>query len=777
MPASTPGMGELARHGRGNLPAEAASFVGRRAELSEATRLLRSARLLTLTGPGGVGKSRMARTIGAEVRRAFPDGVWLVELADMTEGELIPSAIGSALGRFHTSTAPALDLAEYLRGRRLLLIVDNCEHLVEPVAALLNDLLAAAPTLRILTTSRQVLGVEGELVLAVPPLSMPTVDRPTAAGSDAVALFGERAAAALPGFAVEDTNRELVIRICQRLDGIALAIELAAARLRAFSLEDILARLDDSPHSLTSTLRTTPERHRTLESAVAWSYRLCSPAEQVLWARLSVFSDGFTVEAAEEICSGDPVRRETIFELLAGLVDKSIVTRHGAANGRTARLQMLGLLREFGAQRLSESGAEHSVRLRHRDYFRVLALCGRTEYFSPRELEWSRRVRREHANIRAAVQFCQAELRDYTAVLEIVAPLQLYRVGASFVVEEYRWLDCALDLDVEPSEIRVRALAACSYAASLMGDGAMGERRATEAAALARELGLRELGADAACGMARASFHGGDSARTLRLSQEAVAVSLDSGNAAAACDALYRAAVTALGMADGRAAEFARASLALATQHGSPYRIASGLWIDGLQHWRDGDQKRATARLREALPLYDALGFVAGIAMCCEGLALSAASVGDHERAATLRGAADSAWRATAAPFPHAVVRSLGTEPIGDAIRQALSEPRYLTAFGRGAAFTVAEAVEYALGGRPRSVATRTPSSPIRLTRRESEIADLIAAGLSNRAIADELTIARRTAEGHVERILTKLGFRSRAQIAAWVTEHRRRPD
>ncbi|MBV6761938.1 LuxR C-terminal-related transcriptional regulator [Rhodococcus opacus] len=695
----------------------------------------------------------------------------MVELADLANGELAPSVVGSALGLFHTTTDPVTDLVEHLRGKQLLLIVDNCEHIIEPVATLLGNLLAAAPPLRILATSRQVLGVEGEVALPVRPLSTPVPDRPFAAGSDAVSLFADRAATALPGFRVDEDNRALVTSICQRLDGIPLGIELAAARLRAYSLEDILDRLDDSLHVLVSALRTAPERHRTLESTLDWSYRLCSPPEQTLWARLSVFADGFTVGAAEEVCGGDTVHRNEVFDLIAGLVDKSIVTRDGESHGREARLQMLGLLRGFGAERLRESGEERAVRLHHRDYFRALALRGSTDYFSPRELEWSRRVRKEHANIRAAVQFCENDLHDFTAILEIVAPLQLYRVGGSFVVEEHRWLSTALDFDAEPSEIRARALAACSYAASLMGDGDAGEQRAIESQALAKSLDLQQVAADAACSIARASFYRDDCARTFELAQKAVAVCQEAGNAAGACDALYRAAVTAFSMRDDRASEFAEESLALARDHGSPFRIASGLWIAGLQDCRNGEQDQATARLREALALYHSVGFVAGIAMCCEGLAWSASLVGDHERAACLRGATDTAWRATTAPFPQAVVRSLGIEPVDQGDRRSSSKAKNDAAYSRGAAFSVEETVEYAVGRQPQPPVAATSTEPVRLTRREVEVAELVAGGMSNRDIAAKLVIAQRTAEGHVERILSKLGFRSRAQIAAWVTE------
>jgi predicted ATPase/DNA-binding CsgD family transcriptional regulator len=784
---------------QGNLPAEVSSFIGRTAELEEARALLVSTRLLTLIGSGGVGKTRLAKQIAAEHRQTFRDGVWFVDLTDITDGDLLPSVIGARLGLFHTPTETAGDLAGHLRGQRLLLVVDNCEHLIEPVAVLLHDLLAAAPELRVLATSRQVLGVTGERVLPIPPLAAPPADEaaanrdgaaPAGPGSpaipDAVSLFADRAAAALPGFVIDHSNRDLLYRICHRLEGIPLAIELAAARLRAFSLDMILERLDGSLRALASTLRTTPERHRTLESTVAWSYELCSAPEQVLWARLSVFADGFTVDAVEDVCSGGPIPREQIFDLLTGLVDKSILTREGGSGGGPSRLKMLGLLREFGIERLRKAGEEAQFRRHHLDYFCALARHGQTAYFSPREMEWARRVRDEHANLRAAAEYC-AELHDHASVMAIVAPLQLYRVGASYVVEEYRWLASALEHDRTPSETRARALVACSYAASLMGNGDEAEQRAREAADLADALNLPGVAADAACGIARASFHGGDRARTLRLSEAAVALCTASGNLAGACDALYRAAVTALDMHDDRAAEFARASLALAQEHGSPYRIASGLWIDGFCLWRAGDHQFASARLREALPLYEVRGFIEGIAMCCEGLALTAAALGQADQAATLKGAAHAAWRRAAAPFPQAVVRSLGTDVVDEQIRKALGEERYRAAFNHGAAFSVTEAARYAVGDAPGLTLTQAPARRPAdaakalvaegLTRREAEVAALIAEGLSNRQIAERLVVAQRTAEGHVERILAKLGFRSRASVASWVVKQQRIPE
>ena len=291
-----------------NLPIDVTSFVGRRRELSEARRLLGDARLLTLAGAGGVGKTRLALRLAAEVRRTFPDGVWLADLAPLQDGELVPQTVIAALGLpDHSTRLPVDTLLECLAGKRLLLVLDNCEHLLDACAVLATKLLSNAAELRILATSRQILNVEGEQVFEVPPLSVPDPGRLSAVGSlteyEAVRLFAERAAAVVPGFAITAGNGAMVARLCQGLDGIPLAIELAAVRLRVLSVEQILERLDDCCRLLTGGSRTGLERHQTLRAAIEWSYDLCSPPEQILWQRLSVFSGGFDLEAVEQTCA------------------------------------------------------------------------------------------------------------------------------------------------------------------------------------------------------------------------------------------------------------------------------------------------------------------------------------------------------------------------------------------------------------------------------------------------------------------------------------------
>ncbi len=343
----------------GNLPGEVMSFVGRRQEVAEARQLLRRHRLLTLTGVAGVGKTRLALQVAAASSRTFPAGVWLVELGSLQDGELVAGTVAGALGLSDQCPQHPTDaLAEYFKDKRALLVLDNCEHLLDACAGLVEALVRAAPKLRVLATSRQPLGVYGESILMVPSLPVPDPDQPASVVRryEAVSLFAERAAAVLPGFQVTSDNSAALARLCQRLDGIPLAIELAAGQLRMLSLEQILDRLDDHAELLTWESQTGPPRQRTLRAAIGWSFDLCSPAERAVWARCSVFSGGFDLEAAEEVCSGDGIAREDVLDVVANLVDKSILVREEDA-GRV-RYRLPETIRRYGRCRLADSGEE-----------------------------------------------------------------------------------------------------------------------------------------------------------------------------------------------------------------------------------------------------------------------------------------------------------------------------------------------------------------------------------------------------------------------------------
>ena len=410
-----------ARRGVGNLPAELTSFVGRRGEVAEVRRLLSRSRLITLTGVGGVGKTRLALRVATGLRRALRDGVWLVQLDQLRDEALVAQAVGGALGLQRRAGAPEAVLAEYVADRRLLLVLDNCEHLVDAVAKLADQLLRAAPGLRVLATSRESLNIAGETVLPVPPLAAPDPGQPltvaTLARFPAVALFAERAAQVAPGFSVTEANRAAVTGICRRLEGLPLAIELAAAQTRVLSPEQIQARLGDRLGLLTQGSRANPARQQTLRASIAWSYELCSEAERLLWARLSAFAGGFELDAAEGICADDRLTAEDVLELLAALADKSVlIAEHG---GGVVRYRLSETLREFGQECLQRAGEDTALRRRHRDWYEQLARQADTGWPSRQTADLTARLFREHANVRAAQDFCQAEPGEAEAGLRI----------------------------------------------------------------------------------------------------------------------------------------------------------------------------------------------------------------------------------------------------------------------------------------------------------------------------------------------------------------------
>src|SRR5215831_6187422 len=550
----------------GNLPIDVTSFVGRRRELSQARRLLGDARLLTLAGAGGVGKTRLALRLAAEVRRTFPDGVWLADLAPLQGGELVAPTVIAALGLVdHSTRLPVDTLVEYLAGKRLLLVLDNCEHVLDWCAVLAARLLSEAAGLRIVATSRQLLNVEGEQVLEVPPLSVPDSDRLSAGGSlieyEAVRLFAERAAAVVPGFAITAGNGAAVTRLCQVLDGIPLAIELAAVRLRVLSVEQMLERLDDRYRLLTGGCRTALERHQTLRAAIEWSYDLCSPREQILWARLSVFSGGFDLEAVEQTCADEDIGREDVFELVTGLIDKSILARQEP--GSRMRYRLLETIRQYGQTHLTESGQEKPLRRRHRDYYHDLALRADAAVMSSRQTEWLQRLQLDLPNIRVALDFCLTEPGQAQAGLQIASALQYYWLFYGLLREARQWLTRALKLDPRPTFVRSKALSAAAFIVLLQGDTDAALALRDEGNVLAGQLddGRALAHATHVCGMA--AWAQGDLHDAISLLTEALERARTDGDdpTETFIDQLFLAMTTAL-LGDSRSAARSAETLA-----------------------------------------------------------------------------------------------------------------------------------------------------------------------------------------------------------------------
>ena len=444
-----------------NLPRELTSFVGREREIAEVRRLLATTRLLTLTGPGGVGKTRLSQRVAADLEPSFPDGVWLVELAGLGDASLLTQVVASVLGvREQPGRALQDTLADVLRPRVTLLLLDNCEHLVAACALLADGLLRACPGLTVLTTSREPLGIAGETVWRVPPLTVPdAVDAASGEGrlaallqSEAVRLFDERARAAFPSFALTEQHGPAIAMICRRLDGIPLAIELAAARLRGLTLEQLAVRLDDHLRLLTSGNRAALPRHHTLRAMVDWSHELLSEPERVLFRRLSVFAGGWTLEAAERVCAGESVDAADVLELLLQLVDRSLVQaeQRPAAGTPEVRYRLLETLRQYGSEKLCEAGEAETIRIRHLTWCIDLvgepgALMGRTRGHSlARLLEL---LEREHDNLREALRWSLIEATAESARRagqRLAAALWPFWWMRSYYGDGPRWLELAL---------------------------------------------------------------------------------------------------------------------------------------------------------------------------------------------------------------------------------------------------------------------------------------------------------------------------------------------
>ncbi|MEU1427864.1 LuxR C-terminal-related transcriptional regulator [Nocardia sp. NPDC005746] len=765
----------MARRVNGNLPEEVTSFVGRREELATAKRLLPTTRVLTLLGPGGMGKTRLSRQIGHLVARAFPDGVWLVELADVHDPALVTLSVAEALNLRDESTAPLPRLTEFLADKRLLLILDNCEHLIEACAALVGRIIATTPDVRVLATSREVLGIPGEQVMPVPPLTVPDT---LGEDGDALQLFIERATAANPGFEATPANRAVLAEICRRLEGMPLALELAALRLRMFTPEQIRDRLDDTIGLLSAGPRTAPQRQQTIEGAIRWSYDLCTTAEQALWEQLSVFAGGFDIDAAEAVCELAP---GALIEALTGLVDKSVVMLR--FDGDVARYSMLEPIRQFAADRLAERGTAQEVRARHREHYRRLAMQGQTAYWTSADVAWFRELSREHANLRAALRSGLED--DPLRTMATVTVLRPFWEHNRFLSEGYRWLTDSLTRNPERTAERAKALSSAASLAALLGDQESAARLVAECMELAATLDDDDILAEVALDRSLLAF-ASDRERSLELGRSAIELAAETGQNAIEMDSHAFSFMAAMVLEAPGRTELAERFLELTTDSGSHLLGGLALWTVGIDHWRRGELEAAAefhGRAIEQLALFERCIWLSS---AFEGLAWTVSAGGDHERAARLLGAAESLQRSTIR-LAHTITVAVG-EKERLKVREALGEEAFRTAFGAGASLPLSEAIDYALGHtaapepapaaappalkRPARSVTATLSETNVLTRRQKDVARLVAAGHSNKKIAADLVISVRTAETHVEHILTKLGLTSRTQLAAWAHEH-----
>ncbi|MCO6004527.1 LuxR C-terminal-related transcriptional regulator [Actinoallomurus purpureus] len=787
-------MGPACGLGHPNVPRFLTTFVGRQREVADIKGMFAGSRLVTLTGVGGVGKTRLALQVAGRLDHAFPDGVRFVGLAKLTDPGVLVHVLAAALGlRDEIGQWDPSALADRLSDRQLLIVLDNCEHLIDACALLVGAILRGAAGVRVLATSREPLSIPGEQLVQVPPLALPDAETPPPleclTRCDSVRLFAERAAQVLSGFTVGKDNRATVTDICRQLDGIPLAIELAAAQLRSLSLEQLRDGLRDRFRLLRAEGQDLPDRQRTLQALIAWSYQLCSAKERTVWIRSSVFRGGFDLEAAEAVCSDDGLSADEkcdqvggltadeVFEQVGGLIDKSVLLCQ-EHNGRT-RYRMLETLSEYGAARLGESGEAGAVMRRHRDWYRQLAGRVAGEIFGPDQLEWFTRLRVDHANLRVALECDSTDPGQAEAVQRVAADLRSYWLVTGFLGEGRRVLDRALALDTRPTRARAAALWVDAWLALMQGDLDAARPLLKESGDLAEKVGDEVAGAWATQLSGYAAMGAGELTQAESMYRAALPHHRATDDELGIVCALDRMAVLAALNEDfATGIVFCEEALALCEARGERFNRAVMLWVLSLLHWRRGDTADARAAATESIRLASPFDDPIALARAMEVLAWIIAAEGPPERAATLFGALDGLWRSFGgAPFPY--LRCYHDECVAKT-REVLGAVAYGAAFQRGGLIPRARLLAYALGesapDAPMTSDTLVTTDGRRgtyLTHRERQIAELIAQGLSNKQIAARLLIAQRTAESHVEHVLGKLGFTSRAQIAAWVVQDR----
>ncbi len=753
--------------------AELSGFVGRRHELSEISSLLRSHRLLTLTGPGGIGKTRLALRAANQLADRLTNGVRAVQVAEVPNRHLLTQAVCAAVGlNDRTRRGREPGLADYLRDKQMLLVFDECERMLDACALLILTLLRECPHVQVIATSRQPLAVEGEVRIRVPPLSVPDhpgqVCSPETAGSfEAVQLFLLRAAVGEPGFVINDANCEAIADLCRRLDGIPLALELTAVRLDAYSVDQLMAGLDDHLALVESGSRS--DRQQTLRATIDRSFQLLSEQEKTLWTRLAIFHGDFGIPAARFVCHGDELDESHVPSIIGGLVDKSMVMRQHL--GDAERYRLLEPMRQYAAAQLQIRAEEPGLERRLVEWIADLA----HEAHSPeRQSKNFARVHLEHASLWSALDVCQRQ-QEYAALgLIILYDLSPYFLNRGPLLDALQVVESLLQVTVSDSLALAKGLCAAGGFAFTVRDIGAAKRHLTESIRVARRLGNPEVVAWCLYYLAAVAWEEGQHNAEVDYTEQMLQLSRAMGN-----ELQYSVALQRLGLIRVESGDVAGGlrlvdeALAISGKLNEEYRRSLQLWNVAVGRMRLGELEQAERAGREAVHLAAGLGSGHSLAVSIECLAWIAAERRDAVKATRLLGAASEMWKSMGTRLIHQ--REVYHDRCENYARTVLGHGRFVEEERAGALLSSSELIRLADSDSPgklntsvRPWTTTTGSHPV-LTTRETEVARLVSAGLTSKEVGAELLISTRTVEAHVGHILAKLGLGSRIQLANWV--------
>ena len=744
---------------------EATSFVGRRRELAELRQRLTSARLVSLVGPGGVGKTRLALKAAGVLARGFKDGAWVVELAGLSDPALVAEAFLAAYDVRHQSASEPLGvLVAHLSGKQALLVVDNCEHLVAAVAELTEWLLTACPRLRVLATSREPLGIGGESVVPVPPLELPVVGGATGPNklelNEAVMLFVERAAAASGRFELTTSNSAAVAELCRRLDGLPLAIELAAVRTRLLSVDQIVARLTDRFGLLTGGSKVALPRHQTLGTAIDWSHDLLSADEQILLRRAGVFAGRFRLEDAEAVCAGGDIDRAAVLDLMSSLVDKSLLVRDDGS--AVAGFRMHETMREYSRMKLVAAHEDELIAGRCVDHF--VETCRRSATDGSHLLEWLALIEFELENARWAFRRCLGK-DDVPRAIDLAVSLGWYWITRA-TAEGVRWLDDVLATGAGTTQARAWVYLLSGYLAVLQGSAEAASAALDGAVAAARESSQPVVQSSALSLAAIADHLVGDPRSAVHHLEEAGAIIGEGGDLGARLTYFQSRSLHAFFTGDlNQAREAAMEGARISRETGAATSLGLMLVNLGFAALMTGEIGESKTRFEEALAVAREIDDRITQYYALSGLACVAVRLRPAKEAARLMGAAEGMRTQTGVRLnPVFALAVAGAER---ALAEKLGSQRLEAQMRAGRALPRESAIALAIGEQ----AGPSPAKDQILGQRQAEVAGLVAEGLSNKEIGARLFISEYTVDSHVRTILNKLGFNSRTQIAAWVAE------